>query len=256
MSKYIIEIDKNNNGITYLEALTFTYYFFFSESYIKELGITNQALTHIKENYNFQITEHTMLCENKVLNSGRKTEIKGLCLYKKGNHYYRGWYEDINQLKELIAEPRQLTKEYETVIAIEIKRYSSGYGCGGWNHNSSGFMHISFDYNILKRCSVKKNNQSYYEYYNIPETVRDYKGYIPTLKDETNHYAIYHTILKYTEKRHEVLKYICECGKNLRNLFTEKILIKHVIVRNDFIIIMELFLNELPLLEIKKDKEE
>jgi hypothetical protein len=175
MSKYNIDITPN---LWYVVEENKTYYFIeHDKSSIKK--ITDEQRAYIQEMYDNKIGDAEFLYKEII--SGRLVMEKNgfaLCLsgFRKSSSYY-----PIISLKNILDEPVQRVRDFETVIYIKDNRYQRGV-YGNFN-DDSGFIYFDFNFQIMRRAinnkATEQYNRScrtdgklksiYYDYYEIPD---------------------------------------------------------------------------------------
>jgi hypothetical protein len=239
MSKFNILVNKGIIGEEWLDALNFEYYLFLSEEFVP----SPEQRTYIEECYNNTITDKVKF-EHCQLQSKRAIEKEGYALHRKGPKYGFGdSFFAISELKEIMAEPLQRTREFETILMIEN---DSGFDYNSMPARSGktwGRIKIDIEYTIYKRAkSIHKKfyGKRIWDYYEIPEknddgTKIDIINYIPLEKDyrfyreEPEAYMAIqpgpypHGTVRYTPEIGELLERIiegsCKIGKMLNYLF-------------------------------------
>jgi hypothetical protein len=247
MSKFNIQIDTGPYGEQWLDALYFNYYLFLS----KKLVPSPEERTYLEESYKNIVSEGVTFGYYKLTNSRNKTEIEGYGLRKKGP-YISGDFFCLNELKELIAEPKQRTREFETIVSIETE-FGRDYNLTpARNGHTWGIASINFEYTILKRAisiHEKWHNKKYYDYYDIPDD-EDIMNYIPLEKDfkytkeyYKNEKSGENFIIPYTHETGELLDCIiqgsCKIGellfkllKNIENI-NSKLTFQNMLLLSD-----------------------
>jgi hypothetical protein len=174
MSKYNIDITPN---LWYMVEEDKTYYFVEHEkSPIKK--ITDEQRAYIKETYDDKI-EGVEFLYKEIISSRLIMEKKGLTLCLTGFRRSSSYFP-VTALKNILNEPVQRVRNFETVIYIKDNRHN-GEVYGNFN-DDYGFMFFDFNFRIMRRaindkatiqynrlCNTdKKLKNIYYDYYRIP----------------------------------------------------------------------------------------
>jgi hypothetical protein len=213
-----------------------TYYFVEHEkSPIKE--ITEEQRTYIKEMYDNNIDGAKFLYK-EIISNRLIMERKGLALCLDGFLKSSSYFPVIG-LKNILDEPVQRIREFETIIFIkDDNRLGNAYG-----NFSGNYGNIFFDFNfcIMRRSindkATKQYNRScrtdkkliniYYDYYNIPFVFdpddKNCVNYMPIEKDlkftKSIEYGM--IIIPYTREKYIRLKKIADGFQNLGHAFID-----------------------------------
>jgi hypothetical protein len=231
MSKFNILVKKGIIGEEWLDALKCEYYLFLSE----RISPSPEQITYIKECYNNIITDEVKF-EHCQLQNKKTIEKEGYALHRKGPKYsvYGDSFFAINKLQEIMAEPLQRTREFDTVLMVEN---DNGFD---YNHTPArsgktwGRIKIDINYSIYKRAESiheKRPGKMVWDYYEIPEEEDiDIINYIPLEKDykfcreePKTYMAIHppllpHGVFRYTPETGELLERIIKGSSKIGEL--------------------------------------
>jgi hypothetical protein len=141
MSKYNIDITPN---LWYVVEENKTYYFVEHEkSSIKK--ITDEQRAYIKEVYDDKI-EGVEFLYKEIISNRLIMEKRGLALCLNGFRKSSSCFPTI-ALKNILDEPVQRVRNFETVIYIEDSR-RNGEAYSSFN-TDFGFMHFEFNFRIM-----------------------------------------------------------------------------------------------------------
>jgi hypothetical protein len=203
-----------------------TYYFVeHGKSPIKK--ITDEQIVHIKELYDGHIDNAEFLFK-EIISNRKIIEKNGLALCLEGFHNNTFDFPK-TKLMDILQEPLQRIREFETVIYIENKnRQGNPYG---YFDSDKGTIYYNFCFSIFRRSVNKKLTKAYkktcYDYYSIPydfDPEDDYTiNYLPMDKDlkfsKTN--ELDSIIIQYTKEKHLRLKQIADSFDKLGHAFQE-----------------------------------
>jgi hypothetical protein len=143
-----------------------TYYFFDGERGIPK-KITGEQVAHIEETYGGFIDNFEFV-KKEIISPRHVVEIEGLALCKSG-FIKRTDYFPLRQLREILQEPIQRNREFETVFYIKNKN-EHGYEYG-WFNSGNGELNFNLEINLYRRAINNKKSdhkRKKYDYYRIP----------------------------------------------------------------------------------------
>lgn len=220
MSKYNIDIKPN---LGYVVKENKTYYFPEFGIYVKG-KITEEQIAHIKEIYNGYIDNAEFI--RKEIRANKKIEKSGLSLCLDGFHDNIQDFPEAS-LMNILQEPLQRIREFETVIDIEDgNRQGNAYG---YFNSNRGIIFYDFIFTIFRRSVNEKLTKAYkktcYDYYNIPYCFDpnddDVVNYLSLEKDlEFSRTEDWNTIvISYTKQKYLRLIEIADTLDKLGNSF-------------------------------------
>lgn len=231
MSKYNIDITPD---LWYVVEENKTYYFVENDkSPVKK--ITDEQRAYIKEVYDDKIGGAEFLYK-EIVSNRHIMEKKGLALrlsgFSKSSSYF-----PITSLKNILNEPIQRARNFETVIYIKDNRHSGQVY--GYFNTDSGFIRFDFGFRILRRAvnekATRQYNRScrtdnklkdiYYDYYKIPFCFgpddENCVNYMPLEKDleftKTKEFGTF--IISYTKEKYLRLIKIADSFDKLGRAF-------------------------------------
>lgn len=235
MSKFNILIETRPHGEYWLEANTFNYYFFLAGKLLP----SPEQVSYIKETYNNKI-EDVSFGYYKICTLHRKTEKEGYALKREGPYYENNDFFKLNKYKEILEEPIQRIRDFETVIIIDFD-YGQTHGnmnCAWHDDNNGGFIRINLDYCYKRRAIANSKNREFesyqkshlnsnkiFDYYDIPP-YEDLLSYLPVednfaYREADIKNTIDKVIVPYTHHKVEILEKIMNGSEKMGELIRE-----------------------------------
>jgi hypothetical protein len=168
-----------------------------------------------------------------------KIEKQGFALKRKGPARDHDFF-NIKKYKEILDEPVQRIREFETVIIFEFD-YGAGASNGNaaWHGELGGFIKINLEYEYKRRSeAIKKrqysigynekqylNSEKIFDYYDIPRD-EDPLTYMPTETDldfteEDKKNSFSKIIVPYSPRKLEILEMVTQGSKKMGDLVRE-----------------------------------